>query len=100
MSKKDNIKECAATVNPMNSGKDIVVPATAQKVISSAANLKLLQGWSESSNYKSISFWIPPNMQPGTDECVAEVANALIKFESDKKAGLLKQTTKIIFYCK
>ncbi len=61
-----------------------------QIIVSSEANRKKLQGWSESSSYKSISFWIPPNMQPGTDECVAEVANALIKFEADKKAGLIE----------
>jgi hypothetical protein len=72
--------------NPTNTGAAIAMPASD----SSEANRKKLQAWSESSDYKSISFWIPPNMQPGTDECVAEVANALIKFEEARKSGSIK----------
>jgi hypothetical protein len=35
-------------------------------------------------------------MQPGTDECIAEVANALTKFELDLKSGAIKPDTDLV----
>jgi hypothetical protein len=54
-----------------------------------AQNSRKLQNWSENSRYKSISFWIPPHLQISTAECVEDVANALEKFEEEKKRGAL-----------
>jgi hypothetical protein len=57
---------------------------------SSEDNRKKLQAWSDSANYKSISFWVPPSVLASPDECIAEVASALTRFDAELKAGTIK----------
>jgi hypothetical protein len=73
-----------------------MIPESKITAPASDQNREKLQKWSKNSEYKSISFWIPPSMQPGTDECIAEVANALTKFELDLKSGAIKPDTDLV----
>jgi hypothetical protein len=66
-----------------------MIPENKTAATASDQNRAKLQKWSESSDYKSISFWIPPNRQISTEECIADVANALEKFELDRREGRL-----------
>lgn len=50
-------------------------------------NRAKLQLWSKNADYKSISFWVPPNFVATPDECIAEVAQALTNFEAEVKNG-------------
>lgn len=100
MSKKATVRSCnPKMVKTATIGNATVAPVSApvhpsgdlaQCIDNSEINRKKLQTWSESSKYKSISFWIQPNVIVTPDECIAEVANALTRFDEEKKAGTVK----------
>jgi hypothetical protein len=87
-------------MNPSESGKYPVAPASGQAAVKAAGtadeNRKKLQDWSEKSKYKSISFWVRPNVVASGDESIAEVANALTNFEQEKSTGTLKHDDKLV----
>ena len=88
----DNVKvtTCPASANPMDTAKGSVVPTTDEKVGSSQSNREKLQSWAKNSQHKSISFWVPPNVLASPDECIAEVASAMSRFDEEKRTGKIK----------
>lgn len=88
----DDVKvpACPVSANPMESAKDSAVPTKDEGVGSSQSNREKLQAWTKQSPHKSISFWVPPNVLASPDECIAEVASALTRFDEEKKAGKVK----------
>ena len=87
---RTNASSAARSILNKTCFSNLMIPERKIATSASDQNREKLQKWSESSDYRSISFWIPPSMQPGTDECIAEVAEALTRFESELKSGSIE----------
>jgi hypothetical protein len=84
------VPPCPKPSEPMKTGNCATAPMSTQAADSSESNRKRLEDWSKSSTYQNISFWVPPNVLATPDECIAEVGNALVRFDKDKASGSIK----------
>lgn len=92
MAKNGTVRPCKnARKGTKPSASPALIMKSEQVTANSSAdqNRAKLQSWSDHADYKSISFWVPPHIVATPDECIAEVAEAVVRFESEVKSGKL-----------
>lgn len=92
VAKSEKIATCSKVSKSVNSGNNISMSKVNQSecVDSSDANRARLEAWSDRTEYKNISFWIPPSVIATPDQCIAEVGKTLVQFDKLKEAGEIK----------